>query len=69
MIVLLIIAFSMLALWEIPSLVRRGWRRELICFVILCFMGFIFSVMINIGVTIPPISTIIGKWITRTFGI
>lgn len=69
MIALLIIAFSMLALWEIPSLVRRGWRRELACYVILCLMGFIFSVMITMGVAIPPISTIIGKWIARTFGI
>lgn len=66
---LLIIAFSMLALWEIPSLVRRGWRRELACFVTLCLMGLIFSVMINMGVTLPPISTIINKWIAKMFGI
>jgi hypothetical protein len=64
MMALLLIGFGMLALWEIPGLVRKSWWRELICFVVLWFMGFIFSVMISMGINLPPISTIIGKLLT-----
>ena len=69
MIALLIIGFAMLALLQIPSLVQKRWRRELICFAVLWFMGFIFSVMLSMGINLPPISTIINKYITGMFGI
>lgn len=68
MIAILLIGFAMLALWQIPSLVKKRWRRELICFVVLWLMGFIFSVMISMGINLPPISTIINKYITGMFG-
>jgi hypothetical protein len=69
MIALLLIGFAILALLQIPSLVRKRWWRELICFAVLWFMGLIFSVMVSLGITLPPISTIINKFITVTFGI
>ena len=69
MIVLMMIVFAILALLQIPSLVRKRWWRELICFAVLWCMGLIFSVMVSLGITLPPISTIINKFITGMFGI
>ena len=69
MIVLLLVGFGMLALWQIRGLVQKHWRRELICFVILWFMGFIFSVILSMGIDLPPITTIINKFITGFLGI
>ena len=69
MIVLLLIGFAILALLQVPSLVRKRWWRELICFAVLWFMGLILSVMVSMGINLPPISTIINKFITETFGI
>ena len=69
MIALFMIGSAMLALWPIPGLVRKRWWRELICFAVLWFMGFIFSVMISLEIELPPISTIINKYITGMFGI
>ena len=69
MIALLLIGFIMLALWQIPGLVKKRWWRELICFVALWFMGFIFSVMLSMGINLPPISTIINKLLAGFFGI
>jgi len=66
MIVLLMLGFALLALWQIPSLIQKHWRRELICFVVLWFMGFIFSVMISMGIKLPAISTIINKFLFGT---
>lgn len=69
MIALLMIGAVMLALWPIPGLVRKRWWRELICFAVLWLMSFIFSVMISMEIELPPISTIINKYITGMFGI
>jgi len=69
MIALILIGFALLALWQIPSLVRDRWWRELICFAGLWFIGLILSLMIAMGTTLPPITTVIGKLISRMFGI
>lgn len=68
MIFLLLIGFTLLALWQIPGLVRKRWWRELICFAVLWSMGLILSLMITMGVILPPISTIIGKSISGMLG-
>ncbi|MDP4093598.1 MAG: hypothetical protein Q8920_09580 [Bacillota bacterium] len=69
MIALLVIGFGAVALIQIPGLVRKRWWRELITFTVLLLAGFILSVVILVGVKIPPISTIINKFITGVFGI
>ncbi|MDD3364892.1 MAG: hypothetical protein PHZ03_07935 [Syntrophomonas sp.] len=69
MIALLLIGFGIVALTQIPGLVRKQWWRELICFAVLWSMGLILSLMISMGITLPPISTIIGKSLTGMFGI
>lgn len=69
MIVLLLIGFAFVAIWEIPGLVRNRWWRELILFMGLWSAGFMLSVMISMGIILPPISTIINKSVTGIFGL
>jgi len=69
MISLLLIGFVMVALWQIPSLVRTGWWKEIIVFMVLWSAGLILSVIVSMGIKLPPISTIINKSITGMFGI
>lgn len=69
MIALLLVGFAILALLQIPSLVRKRWWRELICFAVLWFMCLILSIMVSMGINLPPITTIINKFITETFGL
>jgi hypothetical protein len=69
MIVLVLIGFILLALWQIPSLIKNCWWREFICFAVLWSMGLILSIMVSIGIKLPPISTIIGKSISGMLGL
>ena len=69
MIALLFIGFVMLAFWQIPSLIRKRWWRELICFAVFWLVGLTLSLMIAMGITLPPITTFIGNLISRMFGI
>lgn len=69
MIGLLLFGFAILALLEIPSLVKNRWWRDLICFGVFWAIGLILSIMIAMGITLPPISTIIGKSISGMLGI
>ncbi|NLW92663.1 MAG: hypothetical protein GXY34_13825 [Syntrophomonadaceae bacterium] len=69
MIALLLIGFGMVALIQIPGLVRKQWWRELSFFMVLWFMGLILSVMVSIGITLPPISSIINKSLTGILGL
>lgn len=69
MIALLLIGFGIVALIQIPGLVRKQWWRELICFAVLWSLGFVLSLMISMGITLPPISTVINKSISGFFGI
>lgn len=64
MIVILLLGFALLALWQIPGLVKKNWRKELVCFSLLWFTGLVLSLMIALGVRIPPLSTLIGQWIS-----
>ncbi|WP_061215046.1 hypothetical protein [Syntrophomonas wolfei] len=68
MIALVLIGFGMVALIQIPGLVRKQWWRELLCFAVLLFMGLILSVMISMGIEIPPVTTIINETITGMLG-
>lgn len=69
MIALLLIGFAIVAFIQIPSLLKKNWRRELICFTVLWSIGLVLSVMIALGITLPPVSTIITQLITGMFGI
>jgi hypothetical protein len=69
MIALLLIGFAIVALIQIPDLVRKQWWRELIVFMVLWFTGLTLSVMISMGINLPPISTIINNTITGMLGL
>lgn len=69
MIALLVIAFAIPAWLQIPILVKKRWWPDLICFTVLWSLGLVLSIMISIGITLPPISTIITKTISGVFGV
>lgn len=69
MIALLLMGFAIAALIQIPGLIKKQWWRELICFTVLWSIGLVLSVMVAIGIRMPPISTIIGHYISGIFGI
>ena len=69
MIALLLMGFIIVALIQIPSLIKKQWWKELICFTVLWSIGLVLSMMVAIGITLPPISTIIGHYISGIFGI
>jgi hypothetical protein len=67
MIVLILLGFVIVALLQIPDLIRNKWWREMIAFTILWFTGLILSIILSLGITLPPVTTIIGEIIIRTF--
>lgn len=69
MILLLLIGFGIVALIQLPDLVRKKWWNELICFVVLWLTGFILSVILSMGIILPPISAIINRYITSMLGL
>lgn len=69
MIALLFLGFGIMALMEIPGLIQKQWWRELIGFFIFWSAGFILSIMMSMGITLPPVSTIINNSVIRILGI
>ena len=69
MIALLLIGFGLVALIQIPGLIRKQWWRELIVFTILWLSGLTLSVMLSLGVKFPEVTMIIGNIVSKMFGI
>ena len=69
MIALLLVGFGIVALIQIPGLVNKQWWRELTAFIILWLSGLILSVMLTVGVKLPPVTNIIGDLVSKIFGI
>ena len=53
MIILLIMTFVIIALLEIPELVKKEYWRELVAFSILLVLSFVLSLLLVIGVELP----------------
>lgn len=68
MIALLLIGFGLVALIQIPGLIRKQWWRELTAFMVLWAVGFILSILMATGVKLPQVTTIIAKLISRIYG-
>lgn len=68
-VLLLVIGFTIIGFMQIPSLVRKRWWKELICFGVLWLSGLILSIMLAIEINLPPISTILTELLTKIFGI
>ncbi|HPF43895.1 MAG TPA: hypothetical protein PKV15_04300 [Syntrophomonadaceae bacterium] len=69
MIALLLMGFGIVALIQIPGLIKKQWWRELACFTVLWSIGLVLSVMLAMGITLPPVSTMINQYISGMFGI
>lgn len=69
MIALLLMGFGIVALIQIPGLIKKHWWRELTCFAVLWSIGLILSIMIAMGIILPPISTLINHTISGWFGL
>jgi hypothetical protein len=66
---LVLIGFGIIALIQIPGLVRKQWWRELICFTLFWSLGLILAVILSMGIKLPPLTTIINDTITGILGI
>ncbi|WHH58633.1 hypothetical protein QKW49_23025 [Petroclostridium sp. X23] len=53
MIFLLIMVFIGIALFEVPDLIRKKYRRELIVFSLFLLLAFTMAILQTIGVEIP----------------
>ena len=69
MIALLLMGFIIVALIQIPSLIKKQWWKELISFTVLWSIGLVLSVVVAMGIRLPPVSTVIGQFITGMLGI
>lgn len=59
MVILIILVFALIAGIEIPSLVKRKYKKELALFSIFLFFGFVFSLLFTAGVDLPdPVDSI-----------
>jgi len=63
MILLLLLAFLMVAFIEIPDLLKNRWWKELAGFIFLLSLGFVLSLLIFWGVKLPYVSLIINHLI------
>lgn len=61
MVFLIILAFALIALWEIPGLVQKKYWPELAVFSILLLLGFGLSILIVFGINPPYLSSIIAQ--------
>lgn len=68
MIALLILVFAIIALIQIPSLIRKQWWREFIVFIVLWLLGLILSILISFGVKIQ-VTSIIWKILAKILGL
>jgi hypothetical protein len=69
MIVLLILGFAIIALIQVPSLVRKQWWRELIAFFVLWFSGLVLSVLLSLGVKVPGVTSVIWNLLSKIMGL
>lgn len=69
MTVLLILLFLSVAAIQIPGLIKLHWWRDLICFSVLWSTALVLSVIITLGVRLPPITTLITRFISSMLGI
>ncbi|MEN6389483.1 MAG: hypothetical protein ABFD04_03655 [Syntrophomonas sp.] len=68
MIVLVVLGFVGFGYLQISSLAKKRWWRELVVFLVLWLSGFILSSLLTLGIEIPPVTTLIGKFLTGLLG-
>lgn len=64
---LIVLAFGLIAFYEVPGILQRGQRRDLLAFSILLLTGLVLSMLYQAGVVLPnPIDWI--HWIADVLG-
>lgn len=53
MLIILLLAYAAIAFFQVPSLVKKKQKRELIAFSCFLVLAFIFSMLLSLGVKIP----------------
>jgi hypothetical protein len=53
MALLIILAFALMALIEIPRLIRAGRKKDLVWFSVFSLIGFVLMMLLSAGVAIP----------------
>ncbi|GAB6179235.1 hypothetical protein JCM14036_05540 [Desulfotomaculum defluvii] len=59
MIFLLILAFTTMACFEIPTMVQKQYWRELVLFLFLWLLAFVLSTLYTLGVQLPSPAALI----------
>lgn len=67
MILLLILAFAGVVLFEVPGLIRRGYWRELVAFSVFLCLGFVLGLLLMLGIELPNVTTAISDFIKGLF--
>lgn len=68
MILLLIVGFGLTALIELPGLLQRKNRREVLLFAALLGLGFTLSVLMELGVQFPEVTTTLNHFYKKLMG-
>lgn len=53
MVLLSILLFTIIALIEVPALLKKKQKRELIAFVVLLLPGLVITIMLSLNITVP----------------
>lgn len=67
MLIILFFIFLMIALIDIPGLIRKQYWWELMVYSGLMLIALILSVLIVSGVPLPAVTTEIGRFIEKIF--
>ncbi len=67
MIIILIIVFIVIALFDVPGLIRKHYWLELAIYSSLMLTALILSVLLVLGVPLPVVTTGIGRFIEKVF--
>lgn len=65
MIALVVLGFAGFGYLQISELAKKQWWRELVVFTVLWLAGFVLSSLMTLGVQIPPLTMLMGKFIER----
>jgi len=68
-VILVTMAFGILYLIRLPTLLQKGYRRDLVVFTVLMFIAFVYSLLLALGVELPYIGTEITKLFKIVFKI
>ena len=67
MVVLLLVAFGVIILFEVPGLIHKAYWRELIAFSVLLGLGFGLSLLLTLEVELPSITLGILRFMETHF--